>query len=607
MKYGRYQILSELGRGSMGMVYQAHDPQIDRLIALKVLREDRLTSEDYVKRFLKEATAVGRLSHPGIVTVYDVGQDHGTVYIAMEFLEGQSLDTLIKNRAYALSDIIRIGIQAAEALHYAHERGIVHRDIKPPNIICDQYMTIKITDFGIAHIDDPDGQQMTRAGEILGTPVYMAPEQVLGQQIDGRSDIYSLGVILYELTTGQRPFQGESLASLFQAITLKDPVAPDQLNHEIPPALCQLIMKTMARRPEDRFVTGRALADQLASCLTSRMQSPSPGQKKPSRARQQRSSPFLFLLLFLLLSGAGLAVYQYLWPLVVEKKQETELSIPAVPTPKEGQGKEHNLPGSEPAGKPGTESKKSSGPEPLTDVPAKEEWVVPEPKAEPDRIKDSGKMIIVKPGGLKKKVKRKRAEQAEDYEKLLDEILSEEKPKQPDLPAQPAEQKPPPVSEPKKTILPVTRPVTKPVTRPSVPTEQPVQLRQDDKLLDEILSEEKPKRPDLPAQPAELKPPVSSQPKKITEPVAERPSRSSEKKKKKDPPKNFATLKINSRPAKAKLYLDGDYKGETPVELQVSAAKHEVTLELQGHLDWKAQLDLSKGEDLSVSPRLAPE
>lgn len=208
MKYGRYEVLSELGRGSMGMVFQAHDPQIDRLIALKVLREDRLTSEDYVKRFLKEATAVGRLSHPGIVTVYDVGQDHGTIYIAMEFLQGQPLDTLSKNRACAQEDIIRIGIQAAEALHYAHERGIVHRDIKPPNIICDQAMRVKITDFGIAHIDDPEGQQMTRAGEILGTPVYMAPEQVLGQQVDGRSDIYSLGVILYELSTGQRPFQG---------------------------------------------------------------------------------------------------------------------------------------------------------------------------------------------------------------------------------------------------------------------------------------------------------------------------------------------------------------------------------------------------------------
>jgi len=180
MNYGRYQVVSEIGRGSMGVVYQAHDPHIDRLVALKVLRQDRVSSEDYVKRFLKEATAVGRLSHRGIVTVFDIGQDHGTIYIAMELLEGTPLDEVIKQRKIDFDLIVRIGREVAGALHYAHQKGIVHRDIKPANIICSENGEIKVTDFGIAHIEDPDGQQMTQAGEILGTPRLYEPGTGVG-------------------------------------------------------------------------------------------------------------------------------------------------------------------------------------------------------------------------------------------------------------------------------------------------------------------------------------------------------------------------------------------------------------------------------------------
>ncbi|MBW1867329.1 MAG: serine/threonine protein kinase, partial [Deltaproteobacteria bacterium] len=212
MKYGRYEIIKELGRGAMGVVYQAHDPRIDRLVALKVLRPDRVTSQDFVQRFLKEAKAIGRLSHANIVTVYDVGQDHETIYIAMEFLEGRPLNEVVREKPPAVKDVINIGLQVAEALNYAHARGIVHRDIKPSNIILDDEGRIKITDFGIARIEDPEATQQTQAGEILGTPVYMSPEQVMGKTVDGRSDLYSLGIILYELTTGQRPFSGENIA-----------------------------------------------------------------------------------------------------------------------------------------------------------------------------------------------------------------------------------------------------------------------------------------------------------------------------------------------------------------------------------------------------------
>ena len=197
MNYGRHRIVKELGKGAMGVVYQAHDPQIDRLVALKVLRPDRVTTEAFLQRFMKEAKAIGRLSHPNMVIVYDVGEDHGTVYIAMEFLEGKPLNEIIQMDVFQPEEIIDLGVQVAEALDYAHRKGIIHRDIKPSNIIVQPDGQIKITDFGIAHIEDPEATQQTQAGEILGTPAYMSPEQVLSQPVDGRSDLFSLGVILY--------------------------------------------------------------------------------------------------------------------------------------------------------------------------------------------------------------------------------------------------------------------------------------------------------------------------------------------------------------------------------------------------------------------------
>ena len=175
MKYGRYEIEKELGKGAMGVVFQAHDPQIDRRVALKVLRPERVTSEDFAQRFLKEARAIGRLSHPNIVTVHDVGNDHGTVYIAMEFLDGRPLDEILRENTLGLKDIVNIGIQVANSLDYAHLQHIVHRDIKPSNIMLTSEGRVKITDFGIARIEDPAAAQLTQAGEILGTPTYMSP------------------------------------------------------------------------------------------------------------------------------------------------------------------------------------------------------------------------------------------------------------------------------------------------------------------------------------------------------------------------------------------------------------------------------------------------
>jgi len=304
MKYGRYEIIKELGRGAMGVVYKAHDPRIDRLVALKVLRPDRVTSQDFVLRFLKEAKAIGRLSHTNIVTVYDVGQDHETIYIAMEFLEGRPLDEVVREKPLPAREVINIGLQVAKALDYAHARGIIHRDIKPSNIIINDKGRIKITDFGIARIEDPEATKQTQAGEILGTPVYMSPEQVMGETVDGRSDLYSLGIILYQLTTGRRPFSGENIAVIFRAITQDIPPEPQTANGDLPPAFAALIMKSMAKEPEKRFQNGRQMADGLERCIESKHATEVLQSNRPEKKRH-----LLWVGLILLVMAAGGGFY----------------------------------------------------------------------------------------------------------------------------------------------------------------------------------------------------------------------------------------------------------------------------------------------------------
>lgn len=267
MKYGRYEIVEELGRGTMGVVYQAHDPEIDRMVALKVLLPERVVSQDYVLRFLREAKAIGRISHPNIVTVYDVGQDHGTIFIAMEYLEGRPLNEVIKGRTLSIEETVGMCAQVAEALGYAHRQGITHRDIKPSNIILTPDNRIKLTDFGIARIEDPDAALQTQAGDILGTPVYMAPEQVMGQKADGRTDLYALGVIAYEMVVGKRPFGGGNIAAIFRSITHESPVDPMNMGSLDNRALADLILKSLSKDPDNRFQTGESMAAALNGCL----------------------------------------------------------------------------------------------------------------------------------------------------------------------------------------------------------------------------------------------------------------------------------------------------------------------------------------------------
>ena len=263
-KAGRYQIVSELGRGSMGIVYKGFDPIINRTVAIKTMLTEGLTPQEfqeYKARFQREAQAAGILAHPNIITIYDFGEDEGILYLAMEFLEGKSLEKVVQEQTVLpLETLLPIFDQVCSALDHAHASKIVHRDIKPANIMILNNGTVKVTDFGIAKMLSTG---MTQAGQILGTPNYMSPEQVKGKQIDGRSDIFSLGVILYELVTGEKPFFGQNITTVIYKIVNENPVSPRELDSTIHTGLSYVISKSLAKSPDERYQTCRELADDL--------------------------------------------------------------------------------------------------------------------------------------------------------------------------------------------------------------------------------------------------------------------------------------------------------------------------------------------------------
>ena len=328
MEYGRYRIVKELGKGNMGVVYQAHDPQIDRMVALKVLRTDRVTSDDFVARFFKEARAIGRLSHPQIVTVYDVGEDHDTIYIAMEYLKGEPLNEVMQKGGMTHDQSIDIVQQVACALDYAHKEGIVHRDIKPSNIILTPDRKVKLTDFGIARIEDSTAGYQTQAGEILGTPIYMSPEQVTGKKADGRSDLYSLGVLFYEMIVGRRPFTGTNLAAIFHSITHDTPEAPASADPFISRALSELIMKCLDKAPDMRFQNGRELVDALAA-LQKAPAAPVIHDAAPAKTTRRMVLPVALALL--LIVGLAAGGYFYFTQNTGPGPAETPVSEPSGP------------------------------------------------------------------------------------------------------------------------------------------------------------------------------------------------------------------------------------------------------------------------------------
>ena len=266
---GRYEVLEELGQGAMGIVYKARDPKIDRLLAIKTIRfsdefeEDRL--QEIKDRFFREAQIAGKLSHPSIVAIYDVGEDFDLSYLVMEFVLGENLQKYCrKDSLLPLRKVLYILAEAAKALDYAHNQGVIHRDIKPANIMLLKDGEVKVTDFGIAKaVSD----SKTKSGVVLGTPNYMSPEQINGQELDGRSDIFSLGIVFFELLTGQLPFHGATLANLFYQITQAKHPSPRKINPKVPKPCEQILNGAMAKNPDRRFKSAAEFAKYLKAMI----------------------------------------------------------------------------------------------------------------------------------------------------------------------------------------------------------------------------------------------------------------------------------------------------------------------------------------------------
>ncbi len=255
-KLGKYEIKRELGRGATGIVYEGFDTVIERAAAIKTIQRSLLENpgaEEVFNRFRREAKAAGRLAHPNIVAIYDYGEEDEMAYIVMEFISGRPLSDLIKKSGpFRIGETAQIMLQILDALEYSHNYGVVHRDIKPSNILMSDDNQIKIADFGIARIDSSD---LTQDGAVLGTPSHMSPEQISGQVADRRSDIYSAGVILYQLLTGARPFHAENVTAIMHKVLHDSPAPPSSLNRNISAALEEVVLKALSRRPEERFQT----------------------------------------------------------------------------------------------------------------------------------------------------------------------------------------------------------------------------------------------------------------------------------------------------------------------------------------------------------------
>lgn len=327
MKIGRYEILDEVGQGAMGTVYRARDPLIERTVAIKTVPLAQLRQEggDAESRFLREAQSAGRLSHPNIVTIYDVGETEGLAYIAMEYLSGATLREVMNKGPIPLDLALDTALQMAEALAFAHEHGVIHRDIKPANVVVTgQRGRVKLTDFGIAHLLNSD---RTQTGQMLGSPRYMSPEQAMGREIDGRSDIFSLGAVLYEMLTGQYAFDGSSLPAIVYRVIHETSVPAATLRPQLPAGMASLLAQMLDKNPQAR-PDARTLVNALHALVPAAPHVPAP---PPSN----RISPLLPMLAFgtpaavFLLIGVGIIVIEHFLP---SPRQDTAASTPPIPS-----------------------------------------------------------------------------------------------------------------------------------------------------------------------------------------------------------------------------------------------------------------------------------
>jgi serine/threonine-protein kinase len=260
---GRYEIFSLLGEGGMGRVYKARDPMIERTVAIKTLAVELAEGQlaEFKERFFREARSAGRVSHPSVVTIFDVGESDGVAFIAMEYVEGATLRAVLDAGApLAVAEACRIGARMAGALAAAHKHGIVHRDVKPANIMIGAEDTVKLMDFGIARL--PDGMR-TKTGLIVGSPTYLAPEQIVGRGADARSDIYALGVVLYEMLTGVPPFRKDNVTELLNAIVNERHAPPSVHNHRVPAVFERILARALAKHPDGRYAEAGELAYDL--------------------------------------------------------------------------------------------------------------------------------------------------------------------------------------------------------------------------------------------------------------------------------------------------------------------------------------------------------
>ena len=265
---GRYQIVKKLGAGAFGTVYKAKDTRLERMVAIKTIRLEGLAAsqaglKEMTDRFEREARTAAKLKHPGIVTIHDYGESQGLSYIAMEFIDGIGIDSVLTETGrMPVERAAALGAQVAEALDYAHSHGVVHRDIKPANIMIEAGDRVKVTDFGIAKPGD-SAEHLTVTGSLLGTPSYMSPEQARGQKLDGRSDLFSVGCVLYEMVAGTKAFRGESITALLFKIITEEPPPLRDSDPKVPEEMLRVIAKALAKAPEARYQSGREMADDL--------------------------------------------------------------------------------------------------------------------------------------------------------------------------------------------------------------------------------------------------------------------------------------------------------------------------------------------------------